>query len=216
MTAIMDIDIFADIICPWCYIGKKRLETAFSMRPELQSNYRWRGFLLNPSMPEQGMDRTAYLTKKFGHAAAAVYGRIAIAGLEAGIEFQFSKITRTPDTRPIHKLLIAAQAHADALSEEFYQAYFLYGQDISDTGLQAELCQKVGLDIETLESQAEYSENQLNRDLEEGQQQGIEGVPLIIFNQRFALAGAYPADILLNAMDAARLAPTTAFQQPAN
>ena len=85
MTSRIDVDIFADIICPWCYIGKTRLDQAFSKRPNLTPVYRWRSFLLNPSMPAEGMDRQAYLTAKFGHAASAVYGRIAMAGLDAGI-----------------------------------------------------------------------------------------------------------------------------------
>ena len=84
-------------------------------------------------MPAGGMDRTAYLTAKFGHAANAVYGRIAQAGDEAGIAFQFSDIKRTPDTRPIHKILIAAGDAATPLSDAFYQAYFLRGEDISDS-----------------------------------------------------------------------------------
>ena len=115
MTAIIDIDIFADIICPWCYIGKKRLEAAFAMRPHITPRYRWRTFLLNPTMPQQGMDRQAYLHAKFGPAASAVYARISKAGSESGIDFNFMDIEKTPDTRPIHKLLIAAGQQAEPL-----------------------------------------------------------------------------------------------------
>jgi len=203
MTAIIDIDIFADIICPWCYIGKKRLAEAFARRPHVNPRYRWRSFLLNPSMPQQGMDRKAYLNAKFGHAAAAVYGRIAMAGLDAGIDFQFSKISRTPDTRPIHKLLIAAGDDADRLSEEFYQAYFIDGADIADKDIQTRLIEQAGLVPGALEKKDADSERQLRLDLDEGRTKGIEGVPLIIFNQRYSLAGAYPADVLVSAIDAA-------------
>ena len=82
MTQYVDVEIYADIICPWCYIGKKRLDAAFEARPHVTPRYIWRCFLLNPTMPSAGMDRQAYLIGKFGNAAKAVYGRIADAGLE--------------------------------------------------------------------------------------------------------------------------------------
>ena len=84
MRKVVDVEIYADIICPWCYIGKKRLDDAFAARPAITPRYIWRCFLLNPSMPEDGMDRQAYLRGKFGNAASAVYGRIAAAGLDSG------------------------------------------------------------------------------------------------------------------------------------
>ena len=81
----VNVEIYADIICPWCYIGKKRLDAAFAARSDVTPKYIWRGFLLNPGMPAEGMDRQAYLNNKFVSAAAAVYGRIAAAGLDSGI-----------------------------------------------------------------------------------------------------------------------------------
>ena len=121
------IDLYADIICPWCYIGKKRLETALAERPNIEFTINWRAFLLNPSMPPAGMDRQAYLAAKFGHAASAIYGRIAMAGLDAGISFAFSRIDRTPDTKPLHKLLIGAGKDSWALSEAFIRPIFSMG-----------------------------------------------------------------------------------------
>ena len=202
MNTIIDIDIFADIICPWCYIGKKRLEAAFAQRPHIKARYRWRTFLLNPTMPQQGMNRQAYLHAKFGPAASAVYARISQAGAESGIDFNFLDIEKTPDTRPIHKLLIAAGTKAEPLSEAFYQAYFLDGLDISDTGVQAELASKAGLDFTELAAQDEEAESQLAEDLDEGRMAGIEGVPLMIFAGRYSVAGAYPPDVLVSAIDA--------------
>ena len=154
MNTIIDIDIFADIICPWCYIGKKRLEACFFCpAPQIKPRYRWRTFLLNPTMPQQGMNRQAYLHAKFGPAASAVYARISKAGAESGIDFNFMDIEKTPDTRPIHKLLIAAGQQAEPLSELFYHAYFLDGLDISDTGVQTELIAKAGIDAQSLYAQ---------------------------------------------------------------
>ena len=198
MTSLIDVDIFADIICPWCYIGKTRLDQAFSKRPNLTPVYRWRSFLLNPSMPAEGMNRQAYLTAKFGHAASAVYGRIAMAGLDAGIEFQFSKIQRTPATRPIHHLLLAAGDKSEILADSFYKAYFLDGQDISEVNIDA-----CGLDRQTLSSELTAAANQLETDLHDCHTLAIEGVPMIIFNGSLSLAGAYPPNILLNVIDSA-------------
>ena len=110
MTQSVDVEIYADIICPWCYIGKKRLDAAFAARPHVTPRYIWRCFLLNPTMPPAGIDRQAYLVGKFGNAAKAVYGRIADAGLESGIAFNFDGIKRTPDSRKTHRYLLAAAA----------------------------------------------------------------------------------------------------------
>lgn len=204
----IQVDVFADIICPWCYIGKTRLEEAFAQRPEIEPVYRWRTFLLNPTMPTGGMDRTTYLTAKFGQAAAAVYGRIAMAGLEAGISFKFSDIQRTPDTRPIHKILIASGEAASLLSDAFYEAYFLHGEDISKSAVQDRLIEETSLVNKSaadclLPKKLAEAEIQLDSDLRQGQRLGIDGVPLMIFNGNFSLAGAYPSNILLNAIDAA-------------
>ena len=203
MTSRIDVDIFADIICPWCYIGKTRLDQAFSKRPDLIPVYHWRCFLLNPSISEEGMNRQAYLTEKFGHAASAVYGRIAMAGLDAGIEFQFSKIERTPDTRPIHHLLLAAGDKSEMLAERFYRAYFLEGLDIGDPEIQDELLQVCGLDRQMLFPHLAAAARQMETDLHDSHTLAIEGVPMIIFNGSLSLAGAYPPDILLNVIDSA-------------
>ena len=202
----LTIDIYADIICPWCYIGKKRLEDALAQRPEITPEFRWRAFLLNPSMPSEGMDRQAYLTAKFGHAASAVYGRIAMAGLDAGISFNFSRISRTPDTRPLHMIMKAAGQGCWTLSEAFYQAYFIDGLDITDPDIQNQIYFASNMtDIANL--QAAPSDKVLaqsvEQDLSDAGALGIEGVPYMVFNHSFAIAGAYPSDILVNAIDAA-------------
>ena len=196
------IDLYADIICPWCYIGKKRIETALAERPNIEFTINWRAFLLNPSMPPAGMDRQAYLAAKFGHAASAIYGRIAMAGLDAGISFAFSRIDRTPDTKPLHKLLIGAGKDSWALSEAFYQAYFLDGRDISDSYVQADIFAKMGKtslydDI----SENNKSQSRLEQDLADSHALGIDGVPFMVFNNAFSIAGAHPSDILLKVID---------------
>ena len=214
MNPTLDIDIFADIICPWCYIGKKRLEQALAKRPDVKPQFRWRAFLLNPSMHPSGMDRQDYLYRKFGHNAEATYKRMAKAGSEANINFQFNKIKRTPDTKPIHKLLIAAENNAYQLSEAFYQAYFIDGMDIADKQVQAQIVKTQGLDYEQIcQNITHKTEMHMRQDMQTAQNMHVEGVPFMIFANSLSLAGAYPADILLGAIDAA-LRPTDTNLSP--
>ena len=199
----LQIDVYSDIICPWCYIGKKRLEEALSQRPDIKADIRWRAFLLNPSMPREGMDRQHYLKQKFGEASGAVYDRIAQAGHTAGISFQFENIALTPETSAIHTLLIASGKHSFSLSERFYRAYFLEGRDISDADVQTDLITQEGCHPLYTKESLKQAADQINEDIQFGRQVGIDGVPFFVFNEEFSLAGAHPAPVLLSAIDAA-------------
>ena len=200
---IVNVEIYADIICPWCYIGKKRLDAAFAARRHVTPRYIWRGFLLNPGMPAEGMDRQAYLHNKFGSAAAAVYGRIAAAGLDSGIAFNFDKITRTPDSRGVHHVLLSAQNNVEILSEAFYQAYFIEGRDIGDPDIIAAIIDEadVDIDLDTVHSTA--TQRQLEQDLFMARQLQLDGVPYFIFAEQYAVAGAHLSEHFLPVIDAA-------------
>ena len=203
MKPKLKIEIFADIICPWCYIGKKRLENALSERPEIDVTIEWKGFLLNPSIPQYGIDRRRYLLTKFGHAASSVYSRIEQAGKLAGIDFNFDAIQRTPDSRSVHELIIAAESNGYGLSEMFYQAYFLNGKDISSADIQQEILESSNLsEISELQKITE-AKKILASDLTQANQLGIDGVPFFVFNNQISLAGAHPEHILLTAIDTA-------------
>ena len=107
----MNVDVFSDPICPWCFIGKRRYAAAAAERPNLELRLQWRTFQLNPQMPVEGMPRQEYLSSKFGGAANAadVYRRVAEAGLTVGVEFAFDRIRRTPNTVQAHRLLRLAR-----------------------------------------------------------------------------------------------------------
>ena len=201
--SVLTIDIYSDIICPWCYIGKKRLEEALAERPNIQTNIIWRAFLLNPSMPRAGMDRQLYLKQKFGEASNAVYDRIAMAGKEAGIDFAFDDIKKTPETSAVHTLLIASGKHSYSLSERFFQAYFLQGRDISDPEVQKDLIAQEACENSYTKEALENAAKQINDDIQFGGTAGIDGVPFFVFNNEFSLAGAHPAPVILSAIDAA-------------
>ena len=200
---IVNVEIYADIICPWCYIGKKRLDAAFAARSDVTPKYIWRGFLLNPGIPAEGMDRQAYLHNKFGSAAAAVYGRIAAAGLDSGIAFNFDKITRTPDSRGVHHVLLSAQSNVEMLSEAYYQAYFIDGKDIGDPDIIAGIIGQSGFDIDLDTVHSTAMHRQLEQDLFMASQLQIDGVPYFIFNEQYAVAGAHLSEHFLPVIDAA-------------
>jgi len=199
----LSVEIYADIICPWCYIGKKRLDAAFAARPDVTPRYVWRGFLLNPGMAEDGMDRQTYLTNKFGSAAAAVYGRIAAAGLESGIEFNFDKITRTPDSRGVHHILLSAQNHVAELSEAFYQAYFIDGKDIGDPAVVTKIIDDTGISMDSAAPHSAAIHRQLEHDLFMARQYQLDGVPYYIFAEQYAVAGAHMPEHIMPVIDAA-------------
>ena len=200
---IVNVEIYADIICPWCYIGKKRLDAAFAARRHVTPRYIWRGFLLNPGMPAEGMDRQAYLHNKFGSAAAAVYGRIAAAGLDNGIAFNFDKITRTPDSRGVHHVLLSAQNNVEILSEAFYQAYFIGGKDIGNPDIIAAIVDEAGVDIDLDTVYSSATQRQLEQDLFMARQLQLDGVPYFIFAEQYAVAGAHLSEHFLPVIDAA-------------
>ena len=197
------IEIFADVICPWCYIGKKRLDAALAQRPHITPRIVWRTFLMNPTMPVDGMHRASYLAAKFGHSAAAVYGRIAAAGLDSGIRFNFDAITRTPDSRKAQKMLLVAGGDTDRLSEALYHAYFLAGRDIGKRDVLAGIAKEIGRPelVEALKN--ETVQRQLDTDIARAHQLNLDGVPYFIFGEAYAIAGAHIPEHLIPAIDAA-------------
>ena len=205
-TRTIQVEIYADVICPWCYIGKRRLDLAFAQRPDVRPAYIWRAFLLNPTMPVAGMDRAAYLSAKFGNSAAAVYGRIAAAGLDSGIEFRFDAITRTPDSRLAHRMLIAAGPDNAELSEAIYNAYFIEGLDIGDASVLREIAEQFGKPELIHDAADDAIGKQLEHHLSNANRMRLDGVPYFIFAGKYAVAGAHLPEHLVPALDAAAAA----------
>jgi predicted DsbA family dithiol-disulfide isomerase len=206
----MQLDVFSDTICPWCFVGKRRLERALAARPQADLRVRWRTFQLNPSMPAEGMERRAYIEAKFGGTdrARTVYDTVRGAGAGEGIEFAFDRIRRTPNTLQSHRLLrfAAAAGRQDAVLEGLFRGYFLDGRDIGDRAVLAEVGAAAGLDPrETaafLRGEAE-TESVLAEDVL-ARRAGINGVPCFIFNGRFALSGAQEPEAFFQIFDLAR------------
>ena len=197
----VDVEIYADIICPWCYIGKKRLDAAFATRPHVTPRFVWRCFLLNPTMPPAGIDRQAYLVGKFGNAAKAVYGRIADAGLESCIAFNFDRIKRTPDSRKTHRYLLAAAAKGRDLSDAFFKAYFIDGRDIGDDDELVKIANEQGFTIDSGSLADPALDRQIANDIEMSRQLRVDGVPFMIFAGQYSIAGAHMPEHLIPVID---------------
>jgi predicted DsbA family dithiol-disulfide isomerase len=207
----MRLDIFADVICPWCWIGKRRLERALKMRPQDGLQIRWRAFQLNPGMPVGGMDRKEYLSAKFGGdgQATRIYDVIRAAGESEGLDFNFDKIQRTPNTLRAHRLVRLAQdrGKGSPMMEALFQAYFGRGQDIGDRDVLMDAAMPLGLTAEEVRQQIDSAEGLEAVQAEDAlaRRHGINGVPCYIFNGKFALAGAHEPEVLFQLFDLARV-----------
>jgi predicted DsbA family dithiol-disulfide isomerase len=213
----LSIDVVSDVVCPWCYVGKRRLEAALATlavrEPGLRPVVRWHPFQLNPGMPAAGMDRQAYVEAKFGGSARAaqVYERVRAAGASAGIAFAFDRIARQPNTLEAHRLIAWAEGRGDAeaLVERLFRAFFIEGRDVGDRATLALLAGESGLDPDAarahLDSGAGADEaEELDR---RARGLGIDGVPFFIFNGRVGVAGAQEPATLLAAIEQGRAPP---------
>ncbi|MBI1394872.1 MAG: disulfide bond formation protein DsbA [Betaproteobacteria bacterium] len=207
------IDVISDVVCPWCMIGKRRLERALDVWRERHPGHSpivaWHAFELNPDMPRTGMDRRTYTAQKFGgpERAREVYARVAAAGREEGIAFDFDRISVQPNTVQAHRLISWAggQGLQTDVVERLFSAYFLEAQDLSRDDVLARLASESGLDGDA--AAAFLAGDELAGDVAEDERMahaiGVQGVPFFIFDQRLALSGAHPADVIVEAMEEA-------------
>ena len=189
----MLIEIFSDVICPWCFIGRRRLARALEARPGLEPALRWRAFQLNPGMPPEGMDRQDYLTLKFGaERGGPVYERIRETGLEEGIEFRFDAIGRTPSTLAAHRLIRESGARQTAVVDALFDAYFLNGEDIGDKERLADIAARAGWDRDEAEAflGSEAAAGEVRQEDARARAMGIQGVPCFVVDRRYAISGA--------------------------
>ena len=203
----MHIDIISDVVCPWCFIGKRRLEKALTLRPELEPDITWRPFQLNPDMPEGGMARADYIAAKFGDGAHSrrVHRNIAEAGASVAIDFAFERIKRSPNTRDAHRLIRHATGFglANAVVDRLFSGYFLEGRDIGDLATLAAIAAEAGLDKD--EAAAFLASNAERETIiaEDGnvRRLGINAVPCFIFAAQYAISGAQEPEFFLPVFD---------------
>ncbi|HUK57939.1 MAG TPA: DsbA family oxidoreductase [Stellaceae bacterium] len=201
------IDIVLDVICPWCFIGKRRLERALALRPEIAPEISWRPFQLNPDMPADGMARRDYLASKFGGSqhAQRVYQSASEAGAAVGILFAFERAERTPNTQDAHRLVRRAEraGRAGPMVEAMFRAYFLEGVDLGDPARLLDLAVDAGLgraETRRFLSGEDGLSDMLAED-RAARRIGINAVPCFIFEERYAISGAQEPEFFLPVFD---------------
>ncbi len=194
---MITINIISDTICPWCFIGKRKLERALAEKPpEDVVRIEWQPFQLNPDMPAEGLDRASYLNAKFGgpEGARQVYDRIRAAGRSVGIAFDFETMPRTPNSVNSHRLIRRAGEAGlqDAVVEALFRAYFLDGGDVSGVDSLVDIATAAGMDADDtrayLESDADV--DAVRAEDQHARRGGVQGVPFFVFNNKYAISGA--------------------------
>ncbi|HEV2649898.1 MAG TPA: DsbA family oxidoreductase [Rhizomicrobium sp.] len=211
----MQIDIVSDTVCPWCFIGKRRLERALAMRPDVPFEIFWRPYRLDPTIPREGVDRKAYMKAKFGDnpRSGAMRDAIVAEGEGEGISFAFDKILKSPNTLDSHRVIrwAAGAGLQDSVVERFFRAYFIEGRDIGDPAMLAELAGEAGMDAalvaKLLAGDADLAE--VEREAGLANEMGISGVPTFIFDSRMMISGAREPELLVKVIDKA-LEPVSA------
>lgn len=211
----LNVEVFSDVVCPWCFIGKRRLERALKAVGERYEHHvTWRAFELNPGMPPGGMERTAYLEAKFGSLTTfrALEARLEAAAAEEGLAFAWDRIQYTPNTFDAHRLIRLAwhKGVQDAVVEALFRGYFLDGADIGRRRTLLDVGTGVGLSAELIERDlaGQESAEAVRYDEAEARQMGIGGVPHFVINAKEHLSGAHPPEMLGAAFDRAMRAET--------
>jgi predicted DsbA family dithiol-disulfide isomerase len=203
----MQIDVISDTVCPWCFIGKRRLAKAMEMRPQVAFDVRWRPYQLDGSVPKGGIPREAYLSAKFGAEGrlTEMHRLIAAEGAKDGIEFDFAAIARQPNTVDSHRLVRWAEAAGvqDDVVERLFIAFFENGEDIGDIRVLADIADMSGMDglevARMLESDTDRA--MVEREDQIAREMGVTGVPAFIFGGKLAVAGAREPELLVSVID---------------
>jgi predicted DsbA family dithiol-disulfide isomerase len=208
---VLTIDVVSDVVCPWCYLGEKRLEAALAGEAGPVA-VRWRPYQLDPTIPEGGLDRAEYMAKKFGKSGRlqSVHDNLTRLGAEVGLPFAFDKIERSPNTLDAHRLIrwSASAGVQERVVNRLFKAYFVEGRDIGDRAVLIEIAGECGLDATLVERLlAEGADADLVRqEIEQAQAMGVSGVPFFILAGRIGVPGAQEPSVLRQAIAQARQA----------
>lgn len=206
MTKIT-VDVVSDVVCPWCYVGKKHLEQAAAKRPDLDVEMRFLPYQLDATIPSGGLPRADYMLRKFGDPARieAIHDRLREVGRADGIDFAFDKITVSPNTLDCHRIIRwAAEAGVQpAVKDRLMQAFFTEGADLSDKATLARLAGEAGMvEAQVAEWLAtDADKDAVAADIARAQAMGVQGVPFFIIDGKIGVSGAQPADVLAQALD---------------
>ena len=204
----LQVDIYSDVICPWCFVGKRRLERATAELGERHDVLiAWHPFQLNPDMPRDGIDRKTYRSAKFGSwgRSRALDAQVADVGATENIPFAFDRITRTPNTVDAHRLIWFAGRHGcqDAVVEALFRGYFMDGRDLGDRRTLVAIAHEVGVDAVATERFmiSDEGAGAIRAEEEIARAAGITSVPLFVLNGRRTISGAQPSELILAALE---------------
>jgi predicted DsbA family dithiol-disulfide isomerase len=206
-TQPVRIDVVSDVVCPWCFIGKHRLEKALALRPGVKVEVHWRPFFLNDWIPREGISREQYLTTKFGSPERykGIAQRVTAAAAEEGLIYASDKMTRQPNTLDCHRLIRWAEGigKAGEMKQRLMDLYFTEGADLTNEAVLVQAAADIGLDPEDVRAALDSDQDvaQIEREAQSAKDAGIEGVPCFIFGGKFAVSGAQSPDYLAEAID---------------
>lgn len=205
------IEIFSDVVCPWCYIGKRNLEKALKIlnekKEQFESTLNWRSFQLNPQLKEDGILRKDYITNKFGEGSNSeiIYNRVRLAGETVGLNMNFDKIIMQPNSSKIHSLIYAAKNinKENEIVENFFKAFFIDGMNLTKFEIVSKVASDSGLDSETI-NQVFY-ENSFDKfvkeDIKISKDYNITGVPFYVIDDSIGISGAQPPEVIVDAIN---------------
>ena len=207
--ARLQIEIVHDLVCPWCYLGVRRLLRTLRRRPDIAFELIWRAFLLNPDMPRMGMPRPDYVARKFGgeDRARRLYATISDVGRNEGLDFHFERIRRTPSSIDAHRLVryAAGYGRADSLVEALFAAHFTDGHDVGDHSVLAAIASACGLDTLAVRQflASDTEAEGVHADNLRAHRLGINGVPCFVVDGTHAIAGAQEPEVIERMLDIA-------------
>jgi len=203
----LQIDVVSDVVCPWCFIGKRRLEKALALTPDIPVAVHFRPYFLNDWIPGEGIDRKDYLTKKFGSVEryASIAQRVAAAAADEGLTYAIDRISRQPNTLDSHRLILWAGENGARMKQRLMDLYFTEGADLSDREVLVRAAADVGLDPDRVREQlaGDADVERVTREAESAKDAGIDGVPTFIFGGRLAVSGAQAPEHLASAIERA-------------
>jgi predicted DsbA family dithiol-disulfide isomerase len=203
----LPIDMVSDVVCPWCFIGKRRLEKAIALRPDIAVEVHFRPYFLNPWVPREGMSRTEYLTAKFGSPERyrAVGQRVASTAAAEGLTYKPDKIVRQPNTLDCHRLILWAGESGAAMKQQLMELYFAEGGDLSNRDVLVEAASSCGLDRDLVRRRLAGGDDveRVEREADSAKETGIDGVPCFIIGGFLAVQGAQSPEYLAQAIDRA-------------
>jgi predicted DsbA family dithiol-disulfide isomerase len=209
MSTALTIDIISDVVCPWCYVGKRRLERAMAQRPDIQFDVRWLPYFLEARTPPVGMPRADYITQKFGTYDKVTPGhaRLVPIGAEIGIDFRFDRISWQPNTLDAHRVIGWAQAAGNAgpVVDRLFAMFFTEAADLSDRENLVEAGRAGGMDPDALRRDllSDRDKELIEKQAIAAARAGIGGVPFFVFGKKISVAGAHEVDVLVSAVDQA-------------